>query len=729
MTPDPQTAAVPSATDGTRRKLGKLFAPASVCIVGASRELHTISGRPLVILLQHGFTGSVYPVNSKHASIGGLTCYPTIADLPEVPDVAVVVVPSPLVPRILDDCGRKGVRNAIVISSGFEEDGSAGAHVAALTKVAGRYGLNVVGPNSEGIWAVPSRAVMTFGSAAMRDSIGEGPISVISQSGSIGGNTARSLQERALGCRYFVSSGNETVLSVADYLDFVVEEGGTKVVLLFIEGLRDGSRFLAAVERAHAARVEIVALKAGSSEAGRAAVASHTGKITTAADVYAHVFRQAGILQVGTIGDLVDAAEVLATPELRLPAALPVAAGSCATRGVAVVAPGATRSVMADEAAALQVPMARFSPSTEAALAQVIPTYGSAKNPVDVTAQVSTSGMFADVLDLMANDPATEALVIQWGNRGVTRSDEVRTIGEGVRERTGKPVLIGFLGERWELDGVMRASFRRSGLACAMTPDDALKQVSWLYRSRELRGRPDRSLTAAGRSPGPEGPPGAGVDRTWEAVAALLADCGFRTPKSVKLDVADGPTTWAARLAESALRYPVVVKAHPDVVLHKTDRGLVALDVAGPDVLATVSRLAAAATDVPFVLVQEMVGPGVEALVAVRDNHDFGPLLTVGIGGSLVEVIDDVQHLALPVGAEELGSAIDRTRLARLFAGARGTPRADRAAFVDATLSLASRYAELHSSIAEIELNPVIVAPAGLGAHVVDAIVSPHPAR
>jgi acyl-CoA synthetase (NDP forming) len=706
---------------GARSRLDGLFAPSSVCIIGASANRATIAGRPHRILAQHGFTGSVYPVNPRYESIDGLTCYPTVSALPEVPDVAIVVIGANGVPDVLEECGQKGIRHAIIISSGFEEDASGHELVAKLKAVSAKFELNVVGPNSEGLWSVPHRAMMTFGSAAMRPSISEGRVSIISQSGSIGGNTARSLQDRGLGCRFFVSAGNETILTAADYLEYMVDEGGSDVVLLFLEGIVDGRRFIEAAQRAIQAGVVVVALKAGSSEIGGATAASHTGKITSPADVYADVFQQVGIVQVSNLGDLVEAADVFLTPGLRLPEKNGYPPELASRKGVALVAPGATRTVMADAAELRGVPLAEFSPETEAALDALIPSYGYARNPVDVTAQVSTAGMFGDILDLMAQDDGTEAVVIQWGNRGIQHFDDVVMTGDDLHRKSGKPVLIGLLGNPWELNAEQRTALRERGISCAMAPEDVIKQLDWLYTRRRFQER--RAAEEAAPAMPVDGFPSAGSGVGFEAYVPWFSACGFSVPRT--LTVRRGQTDVAAI---GGLRFPIAVKAHPDEVAHKADRALVALNVQGvDDALSAASEMWRRAPEVDALLFQEMASPGVEVLVTLRDDHDFGPMLTLGVGGHLVELVKDVRHAALPLSRAELDAMIDETRLGVLLAGVRGQPPADRDALCAAVLRLANDFVDRVDRPVEVELNPVIVGPVGQGAAVVDVILTEKP--
>jgi acyl-CoA synthetase (NDP forming) len=714
---------MPPATPGfsrqaSSRDLRVLFRPQSVCIVGASSNSSSISGRPLHILRRHGYEGPIYPVNPKYDELAGIPCYRAVAALPQIPDVAIFVIPAPLVPSSLLECAEFGIKNMIIISSGFEEVDRASSAVTEMKSIIDNYQLNVVGPNSEGIWSVPNQTVMTFGSAAMRDQLILGPVAVISQSGSIGGTTARSLQERRIGCRFLISCGNEMDLSISDYLDYLVTDGETEVVLVFLEGLKDGRRFIDSVRRAREAGIQVVALKGGSSKAGAAAAASHTGKITSDAEVYACIFEQIGILQVDNIGDLVDVAEVLLTPSLRsFGQSIDVdRPGS----GIALVAPGATRTVMADTAERFGVPLATFSDETVARISEIVPVYGSANNPVDVTAQVSTEGMFDDVLQIMGNDPATDALVIQWGNRGIQQVDEVCETAVAVRDAIEKPVFVGFLGDRWELGVDSGEKIRGAGIGFAPSPDEVLARLSWLYRVARFQRH-----AGAGQDDVEQSAPGRGGSRLgeWSDSAPWFRACGFTVPNFVALSTGRA-AEWRRTIEDANLHLPVVVKADPEFVLHKAELGLVAVNVNDIDqALSILEAFALRSPDVPSFLVQEMADGDVEALVTIREDADFGPVLTIGLGGRYVELIHDVRHVSLPASRRQIDEAINRTRLGALLDGIRGSTPADREAFVNAVFNLSRRNVLEQDGIRELELNPVIVGRIGEGAAVVDVIV------
>lgn len=700
----------------TRRDLRSLFAPSAVCVVGASSDPGSISGRPARILQRHGFSGGLFLVNPKRDEIDGVPCFPSVGALPSVPDVAIIVLKAPLVPDVLDQCGARGIKNVIVISSGFEEDDTADDLVRRMRTATRAHGLNLVGPNSEGIWGVPGRAMLTFGSAAMRDEIALGPVSVISQSGSIGGNVAKSLQERGVGCRYFVSSGNESDLGVADYIDFFVDDGGTEVVALFLEGLTDGRRFLESLRRARAKGIRFVALKAGSSEIGAMSAASHTGKLASSAHVFTSVFRQNGVLEVGSIGDLVEAAEFLTMRSMKLRSST---GAVDRRRGIAIVAPGATRTVMADAAERLGVPLAEFGEETVARLGTMIPSFGYAMNPVDVTAQVSTQGLFDEVLEIMGSDDATDALFVQWGNRGLHRVDEIRATAASVAKATDKPVFVGFLGEEWELGSEVRKAFYADGIACAASPDVLLKRASWAYRERAFP--PAVSTVDAGTSRGERSVPDI---RTVDDAAALTAGAGFIVPRQFELLRGTSASEAQAALIAAGITYPVAVKASADEVQHKVDRGLVRLDVVDAEgVLSQAAEMFAANPDLTRLVVQEMARSGLEVLVTLRDDRDFGPMLTVGWGGELVELLGDAVHLTIPFTREALTAGMSTLKVSDLLDGYRGRPAADVEGLLDAITRLADDFLALEGRVSTIEMNPVIVGPVGVGAQVVDILV------
>jgi acyl-CoA synthetase (NDP forming) len=686
-----------------REALDRIFRARSVALVGLSSDARKMTGVPLSILQQTGFAGRIYPVNPKHAEIGGVRSYPSIAALPGTPDVALIMLPAAACAQALRDCAAKGIGACVIPSSGFEETEEGVADAAALKRAAADTGMAVVGPNCEGLWSVRSRVLLTFGSAARRSELKHAPIAILSQSGAMAGAMARHLQNDAVGCAYVVSVGNESVLTIADYLAWMIEQDDVRVVTLFIEGLRDGERLLRLIEEATARGVRIVALKCGNTAAGMKAAASHTGKIASAFAVYESLLARAGAVLVHSLTDLIAAAEVLAV------APLPAQRG--AYGGVSVFSiPGGTRAMTADHLDANRVPLATFSRETVAALTKALPEFGGVENPTDLTGQVlSHPGLFDECLKDIARDPHTEALVVQVANRGPRDvMDRVELLGAVARE-TGVPVVATFLGDA--LAAADRAVLRAHAILCARDPAEAARFLGWLYRARESVDRPHaqprRSVALA-------------LPRTWPEIARWLGTAGIDVPAWRVLQAGE-----SAGVACRGLDYPVAVKALPEHADHKTELGLLALgvgDAGGVD--AQVARIRGLLGQPEAgVLVQQMAQQGVEVVLAAVRNPDFGPLLAIGLGGVAIELFRDVAWLALPTHEAALRDAIAGLRLATVLRGFRGKPAADVDALVHAALRFGDAFVATAPAAAEIEINPLIVRPAGQGVVAVDALI------
>jgi acyl-CoA synthetase (NDP forming) len=644
-------------------------------------------------------------VNPKYREINSFPCYPSVRDLPEPADVALVCLPAPLVPGVVEECGQIGIKNVVVFSSGFEETFWGKELAKRLGSVAEQFGINLLGPNSEGLWSVPSRAIMTFGSAADRSVIHEGVVTVISQSGSIGGGVIRNLQDRGVGCRFFVCTGNETNLTIIDFLEYVVEDGQSRVVLLFVEGLKDGWRFRDVASAARERGIQIVALKKGGSRLGRQATASHTGKMASSQKVYSDIFRQTGVIEVNTVSELVRAGEVLS-----LIPCLPALPGSS---GVGVISiSGGCRVLIADACEERRVPLAVFVSETEEKLKACIPTFGVYKNPVDPTGQILGSPeMFERTVEAIAADPGTEAILIQYANRGPHQVRENVDLLTRLAQETGKPLFLSFLGE--EIDRQVERWLREARVLCAKDPDEAVQCLSWLYRRRENLSAPPSGKRTGSVSGGIRG-----QITAWENQVALLEACNIRVPRWAVVRDNEDINGIVGRLA-----FPMVAKALPEYCQHKTELGLVRLNLRDPqDLRAAVSELQRRVDGAP-ILIQEMVTGGVETLLAVREDPDFGPVLAIGLGGTLVELFDDVAYLSIPADSSEILQAVRSLKLYHLLSGFRGSAPADVGALLRAAERLSEAFQTLWPAVKEIELNPVFVMEEGRGVFAVDVLV------
>ena len=709
--------------------LDKLLRPRSVAIIGASPNEKSIPGMALDRLVRHGFTGAIHLVNPKHKEVSGRPCYPTIRDVPGPVDAAMICVHADPVPDLLEECGAAGVGAAVVVASGFEEVADGAANTARLKAAIARTGIRAVGPNTEGVWNVTGKVLLTFGSASNRASFLPGPVSVISQSGGIGTACVRQLQDRGIGCHYFVGVGNETDLTALDFVEHIVHEGESPVILVYTEGLRDGWRLRRIAAAAYEKGISIVLLRAGTSEMGRVATATHTGRVASAPRVYSSVLRQLGIVEVFTPSELWQAGMVLTVagkaPEL------PGRAGV----GIMSIS-GGCRGILADACDRRDVPLSEFAAATEAALGQVVPSVGVIKNPVDPSGKVMTEpGLFEGAVDAVARDPHSEIVIIQYGNGALHMMRNHLDIFAAMRRDTGKPVVLCSLGD--DLDPEMCRHLFSIGVLWANDPDQAAQQCEWLYKFRRARAAGARLVDAGASTP-------AGNRAGTHAGAAAAAVAGGATASGAvtgqALSAFATQASWLAangmpvpgfrivttldeaRAAAAVLGWPLVAKPVPEAAEHKTEQGLVHLRLNSDAGLAqALADIHAKVPGTPVIL-QQMVTDTVEVLLALREDRDLGPVAAIGSGGVMVELLGDVAYLALPAGPEEFVAALRGLHVWQLLQGFRGQAPRDIAALAAAASRLSQAWLAARERIAEIELNPVAVRAAGQGVVALDIL-------
>jgi acyl-CoA synthetase (NDP forming) len=690
-----------------KNRFDKFLHPRSVAVVGASPQSGTPRNALLKNLIKHGFEGKVFPVSPSHAEIEGLRAYKSVGDLPEVPDVALVITPAQTVPGVIAECGMKGIRNAIVFSAGFEEVEGGEENARRLADEARKHGVAVIGPNCNGFWSVREKAIMTFSGAALAiEQVNHSPIAVLSQSGALAGAISNSLNSAGMGLSYVVSVGNETCLDVLDAAEAIIEQEDVRVAALYLEGLHDASRILRIAQRARERRVQIVALKTGRSAVGQDATASHTGKIASSHAVYAAVFEQAGVIEVDSIAELIEAVEVLAF--LRDPRT-----SSDAKGGVTVLsASGGAGALLADHSSERGITMAEFQPATVDKLGGIVPAFGRKTNPVDLTGQVnSVATMLSDACKAVVADARTEAVIVQFAStvrRHLLANAEVfKALAREV------PVFLSIMGENIEPE--INKELREAGVLLCGDPAAAMKALSLLYRrANALRLPPPRHHDSLASRTAPV---------AWADMMQFCEHSGVTPAKWVVLGAGDRAAQACAKLT-----YPLVVKALPSEAEHKTEMGLVKLRVQSADEVDALARDFRERMGKPGagILVQEMVGDGVEVVLSCLRNSDFGPVISIGMGGVAIELFRDVTYLALPVSEQQVMDALRKLKLWTLLQGFRGKPAAD----VEALVRAAVRFGDLFLACpdaSEFEINPVMVKAKGQGLAAVDALVTARP--
>ncbi|WP_232718817.1 acetate--CoA ligase family protein [Gordonia metallireducens] len=681
-------------TDGS---LDALFAPASVGVIGASDDSARIGGRVLARFLEH-FSGPVHAVNANRDVVQGHPCHRSIADMPDVPDLVVIALPAHLVPDAAEELGKRGCRVAIVFSSGFAESGAEGKQLQdRLGEIAERSGMRIIGPNCVGAISVPSGVLATFADlqATVLPSAGSG-VGIVSQSGALGSVFFHAADAIGLPVSYLCTTGNEADVSAAEVISTLIERPDVHAVMVYLEALSDPEVLYAAGRRALALGKPIVVLKVGVSASGARAAASHSGSLA-APDRFAQaLLDRAGLIRAHSPTELVNVTAALAGG--RFPAG---------DRVAVMTLSGGVGIMIAD---ALEQGGLTLPPTGDATARQIeklIPEYGSAHNPIDYTANaVNDPAGFGEILDAVVSDDDFDMVIISGLAMG-NFDDNVAAI-KRARDSVSKPVIV-------SVSGANSVRVNRHGVPCIPDSVQAANALVALKLYADHRSRPESEapLLSAGASPG-------SANRTLGAdeTRKLLSRFGIPVVREVG---AEGEEA-AVRAAE-AVGYPVAVKLDPAVAEHKTEIGGIRLDVRTADevrsAVAAMQNAAGCAGDVP-VVVQQMVGRGLELTVgAVRDGA-LGPAVLVGLGGVLVEVVDEIEMSLVPVNAADAQRMVRVLCAGRLAAGTRGLDEAavlDVAAVVTSISSLMAQCPE----VVEIDVNPLILSSAGLVA--VDGLI------
>lgn len=700
-------------TEGGHRLAG-LMAPQSVAIIGASTRQGGWSGNAIPALRRMGFSGRIHPVNAKYDEVQGLPCHASVTDIPGPVDAALIFVPKAVLPQVLEDCGRKGVRGAVILAAGFSETGTEGRALEnRLAEIAERHDIAICGPNCLGL-ANLGTGFMGLTAATFPGDLDPGGTALVSQSGQLMMVLFTRAHDQGANLRYIVSTGNEMNVEASDYASYALTDPKVTSVAMMLEGLRDPGRFLEVAQQANRAGKPLIVLKTGrSARAARTALA-HTGKMAGAYRTYSAVFRQRNVISVDDPFELSQTAalfEKCPAPRGGRVGVLSFSGGWC--------------GVIADQAEEMGIALADFSPATVAALKPLL-DLTPPDNPLDLSGNVNTHPeRWGAALRAVAADENTDILVVfihqvraEWRERLITPL-------EALAEDIKKPLLVVYDGGKVVEEGYDRlARARRLPIYRGTRP-----MLRALRRFLDFHARRDEAMQLA---PQPAAAPcpaliAATPDRSLSEydAKAVLRDAGL--PMVRETLVHDLP---AAETAAQTIGFPLVIKGLAEGMEHKTEAGLVHLNIADMaglraafDDLSDKLRGARLNGGPPGFVVQQMVAGGVEAILGMQNDPDFGPMILAGVGGTLTELLDDVSLRRAPLTRAEAGRMIDETRLASLLAGYRGAPEADRGALEDTIVRL-SQFAAAHAEHIEgIDLNPVLVLPKGQGCVAVDALI------
>ena len=688
--------------------LDTLLKPRSVAMVGATPKEKAAANRVLRNLKSRGFTGAIYPVNPRYDEVLGHKCYPSLADLPEVPDAVFIALAAEHVEGALAEAAALGVKNVLTNAAGFADKGEEGKRRQdRLTEIARANGMTLCGPNNMGFVNIHDRVCLW--TPRRLPPLDAGPIALISQSGSM--TLIMAEHERRLGFAYIITAGNEAVCTAGDYLGAVVRDDRVKVVAMFLEAIRDPEAFAAAAREAAKRGKPIVVLKVGRTSRSQAVISGHTGAVAGDDQIYDAFFRHHGIIRVNDVDELIETTVLLAEH-----------ASAPEPRGiVAISCSGGEAGLIADLGAPAGIVFSDYAQPTIAVLQEQLGLKDQPRNPLDVWGLGWSNERFGIMLDALLADPAVGAIACSIdapfdGGVDVAGSCEMATVCVAKAAATDKKFVF-FNNTAARLHPEVAAILEPAGIPYLAGMRASLGAIG--HWTRKHAPATDVSIPrAASGFPDP-------AKMSDAAKFALLASAGVPMADCVEVTSREAAIAAAERLGDK-----VALKATAPDLPHKTELGFVRLGISGhEDVARTYEELAAglarhsSAGNLARVVIQPMTESGVELLLGIRNDNPLGSAVVVGLGGTYVEIASDVAVRIGPVDLETAHAMLAETKAAKLLAGVRGKGPFDADAAAQAIVALSAFGARTRGTYAGIEVNPLIVLPAGHGAVGVDAVI------
>jgi acetyltransferase len=692
-------------------KLQALFRPKSVAIIGASRTPGKVGHIVAKNTIESGFEGEIYPINPRAEEILGLKCYASILDIPEAVDLAVIAIPAKHVLQAAEECGRKGVKGLIVISAGFKEIGHEGAILEKkLVEIGRKYDMRIQGPNCLGLIDTRTPVNLSFAAGMPK----EGKIGFISQSGALGTAVLDWVLQKEIGFHSFVSLGNKADLDEVDFIEAMGEEDQVSVILLYLESIEKGRRFLEVVSRVVEEK-PVVILKGGTSTAGARAAGSHTGALVGSFLAYKTAFDKAGVILAENIEELFNFG--LAFTEQPIPK----------SEGIAIVTNAGGPGILAtDLSEKLGLRLASLSRETRNQLREKLPPAAAIGNPIDVLGDAKAD-RYRYATERVLKDGPVNAVVVILTPQAMTESmATAQAIVEIHEQNRGKPLVAVFMGG--ESVEEARNHLKRNGILCYDFPDDAIRTISALYTYARFLKEPENPPVRF-RDVNPQ--------RVREILDSVRKDRRVVLLSNEAADVVEAygiqaPESKVAKTAEEAARYaeelgfPVVLRVVSPDILHKTDVGGVVLNLKTTDdvrnaydgILTSVARFIPRAR-IHGVMVYHMIPRGREMIIGMSQDVQFGPLVMFGLGGIYVNFLKDVSFRLAPLSEPEAREMMEETKAYALLKGIRGEPPSDTEALKNTILRVGQLVWDF-PEIVEMDINPVIVYGWGEGCIALD---------
>jgi acyl-CoA synthetase (NDP forming) len=676
--------------------LSALFRPKKVAVIGASSKELSIGNRVIKNLIDFGFKGQVYPINPKADEIRGVKAYPSILECPDGIDVVHMVIPAKFVPQAVEDCGKKGVKHIIINSGGFAETGPEGKAIESdFLARAAKYGIRIFGPNCQGVInSDPDiRAYCNFTFTKPEP----GFISIVALSGGVAEVIHQGFASMGVGTRIYASNGNACDVTIPEIIRYLGEDDGTRVVVTYVEGLRDPANFMQTV-REVAARKPVLAMKAGRTLEGAKAAASHTGGLAKEDIATDLIFKKAGVVDFTDEGELIQAAAAFATQ--------PIPKGN---RVGIITNTGGPAVIATDILVAAGCRLPALPEKTAAVLGEKLYPEASVRNPVDVLA-TGTAAHYRACLDAMIADDAFDAVLVNFVTPFFVDNESIAAEIVAVSRQRIKPIVCNLMTDRQQWQDVVKI-LREGGVPCFALPGEAARAMAALVRYHTLRSRP------AGRVAIFDDVDKPAAEAVLSAAIAtgrqqLSAEEVYTVLEAYRIPTA--PWRMTANAADAAaaaeqIGFPVAVKADAAAVVHKSDMGGVTVgltDAAAVRAAAAAMQRSIAADDLRF-LVQKYVPDGLELIMGAKAEPGLGHIIMFGLGGIYVEVMKDVSFNLTPVTDAEAAEMLASIKGAPLLQGARGRKGVDRDRLVEVIGRLSQLVGDL-PAVSEMDLNPLI---------------------
>jgi acyl-CoA synthetase (NDP forming) len=693
--------------------INKMLNPRSIAVIGAT-ERQNYGGKFVSNILAYRDWLNLYAVNPRYDEVMGIKCYPNVRDLPEAPDVVAIVVPDKAVPQALEDCGARGVGSAIVISAGFSERGDeeGRARQRELRDLALSTGVRLTGPNCLGVVNLKSGIWLT--SSTRPFSPVRGSVGLICQSGAtLFGPLLDRAGDAQTGLSYAVSTGNEADLQFCDFADYFLDDPETNVIAGYVEGFQDGQRFIEIARKAAELDKPLVLIKIGRSQFGTRAASSHTAALTGADAFYDAVCAQYGVIRVDSYDQLLETSRLLATGR------------RIRGKGVAVVShSGGVSSLTSDLLGDRGLILPQLSLTAQSRIAAILKGFGSPNNPADITGHAHRE-TFPIIARHLLGEAEVDTLVVA----SASNDRQADYVAELIAE-SPKNIVYLWTGSRHATPGLAR--LKSSGIPLFYSPEavaGALRNLLDYSKARIRMAQNQLStlpvLTQAQKQAIARVDQGTEKTLSEKEARELLAAWDITGPREAFATSAD-----EAVAAAENIGYPVVLKAVSRDLPHKTEAGAVILSIRGPKELraaharitGSVAAYAPQAKIAGF-SVQEMVTGGTEMIAGVTYDDQLGPILLFGTGGTAVEVLKDVSFRHCPISVEDARELVEEVKGIALLRGFRGAPHGDEPALIETLVRLSQMAAQVADHVAEIEVNPLVVLPAGRGVRALDALV------